>query len=81
MKVGVRLQAILRRYRPADFKEDVLQVNLPDAATVRDAAAVLGVPEKLIHAVFVNDKQASLDSVLSHGDVVRMFPPVAGCKS
>jgi molybdopterin converting factor small subunit len=78
MKVGVRLQAILRRYRPAGFRGDVAQVDLADAATVRDAAGALGVPVELIHAVFVNDEQATLDTRLAPCDVVRMFPPVVG---
>ncbi len=78
MKVGVRLQAVLRRYRPDGFKGDVVEVELPDAATVRDAAVALSVPVDLIHAVFVNDRQAALDTPLAAGDVVRMFPAVAG---
>jgi len=78
MKVGVRLQAILRRYRPAGFRGDVVQVDVPEAATVRDAASALGVPAELIHAVFVNDQQATLDARLAPGDAVRIFPPVVG---
>ena len=78
MKVKVRLQAILRRYRPAGFKGDVVEVDLSDGATARDAAIALSVPTDMIHAVFVNDKQSLLDTALSEGDVVRLFPPVAG---
>ncbi len=78
MKVGIRLQAILRRYRPAGLSGDVIEMSLPEAATVRDAATALGVPTDLIHAVFVNDEQATLDTVLSQGDRVRIFPPVVG---
>jgi len=78
MKVNVRPQAILRRYRPAGFRGDVVQVDLPDEATARDAAIALNVPTDMIHAVFVNDKQSKLDTALSEGDVVRLFPPVAG---
>jgi len=78
MKVGVRLYAILRRYRPADLTEDVIELDLADRATARDAAQALGVPDKWIHAVFVNDQQATLDMTLGPGDLVRLFPPVAG---
>ena len=78
MKVSVRLQAILRGYRPAGFKGDVIQMDLPDKATVRDAAIALSVPTDMIHAVFVNDKQSTLGTPLSEGDAVRLFPPVAG---
>jgi molybdopterin converting factor small subunit len=78
MKVGIRLQAILRRYRPAGFRGDVVQVDVPETATVRDAASALGVPVEWIHAVFVNDGQATLDTRLAPEDVVRIFPPVVG---
>jgi len=78
MKVNVRLQAILRRYRPTGFQGDVVEVTLQDGATVRDAAAHLSVPTDMIHAVFVNDKQSTLGTALSEGDAVRLFPPVAG---
>jgi len=78
MRVGVRLQAILRRYRPAGFQGDVVEATLPEGATARDAASALGVPADMIHAVFVNDKQSTLDTVLSEDDAVRLFPPVAG---
>jgi len=78
MKVGVRLQAILRRYRPAGSHADVVEVDLAETATVRDAATVLGVPPELIHAVFVNDRQVTLETQLAPGDMVRIFPPVVG---
>jgi molybdopterin converting factor small subunit len=78
MKINVRLQAILRRYRPAGFKGDVVQVDLPEGATVRDAVIALDVPTNMIHAIFVNDKQSTLDTALSEDDAVRLFPPVAG---
>ena len=78
MKVGVRLQAILRRYRPAGSRDDVVEMDLAETATVRDAAIALGVPPDLIHAVFVNDQQTTLEARLAPGDTVRLFPPVVG---
>jgi molybdopterin converting factor small subunit len=78
VKVGIRLQAILRRYRPAGFTGDVVEMNLSEGATVRDVAEALGVPTNLVHAVFVNDKQGALDAALADGDIVRVFPPVVG---
>jgi molybdopterin converting factor small subunit len=78
VKVGIRLQAILRRYRPAGFAGDVVELNLTDGATVRGAAEALGVPANLVHAVFVNDRQGTLDTALADGDIVRIFPPVVG---
>jgi molybdopterin converting factor small subunit len=78
VKVGLRLQAILRRYRPAGFTGDVIEIDLADGATVRDAVEALSVPMNLIHATFINDEQGTLDTALANGDVVRLFPPVVG---
>ena len=78
MRVGVRLQAILRRYRPTGLRADVVEMDLAEAATVSDAAAALGVPPELIHAVFVNDQQVTLETQLAPDDMVRIFPPVVG---
>jgi len=78
VKVGLRLQAILRRYRPAGFTGDVVQLDLDEGATVRDAVEALSVPVHLVHAVFVNDEQGALDTALADGDRVRVFPPVVG---
>ena len=78
MKVGLRLQAILRRYRPAGLTGDVIEMDLDNGATVRDAVEALGVPVNLIHAVFINEEQGSLDTALADGDRVRIFPPVVG---
>jgi molybdopterin synthase sulfur carrier subunit len=78
VKVGLRLQAILRRYRPAGFTGDVVELDLAKGTTVREAVEALSVPVNLIHAVFVNDEQAALDTPLAEGDRVRIFPPVVG---
>ena len=78
MKVGLRLQAILRRYRPAGFTGDFIEMDLAHGATVRDAVETLSVPVNLIHAVFINEEQGALDTALADGDRVRIFPPVVG---
>ncbi len=78
MQVTVKLHAILRRYRPAGVQDEGIPVEVPENGTPRDVAAALGVPLELIHAVFVNETQATLDTPLRPGDLVRLFPPVVG---
>jgi molybdopterin converting factor small subunit len=78
VKVGLRLQAILRRYRPAGFTGDVIEMDLANGATVRDAVEALSVPVNLVQAVFINEEQGALDTALAEGDRVRVFPPVVG---
>lgn len=53
-------------------------MEIPDGGTPREVAAALGIPLEHIHAVFVNEAQAGLDTPLRPGDLVRLFPPVVG---
>ncbi|SNB65142.1 MoaD/ThiS family protein [Thermoflexus hugenholtzii] len=78
MQVTAKLHAILRRYRPTGIRDEGIPVEIPEGGTPRDVAAALGIPLELIHAVFVNEVQATLDTPLQPGDVVRLFPPVVG---
>ncbi|HXF70032.1 MAG TPA: MoaD/ThiS family protein [Thermoflexus sp.] len=78
MQVTVKLHAILRRYRPAGVQGEDLLLEIPENGTPRDIAAALGIPVDLVHAVFVNETQATLDTPLRSGDLIRLFPPVVG---
>lgn len=78
MRVTVRLHGILRDYRPADMKVDVLPLDFEGSATVLDAAERIGIPRKVLHAAFVNDEQVGWNAALKDGDFLRLFPPVVG---
>ena len=49
-----------------------------DAATVKNLAEQVDIPEKEIHTVFVNGKRSALDNRLSDGDRVAFVPAVGG---
>ena len=78
MRVNVKLHAVLRDYRPPDFKGDVMLVELDDGVTVLKVLEHIGIPRKRLHAAFLNDEQVGVDAVLRDGDFLRLFPPVAG---
>jgi molybdopterin converting factor small subunit len=78
MKITVKLHGILRDYRPPGVKVDQFEIDLDEAAPVRRAAEHFGIPPRRVHAVFVNDEEASLETSLHNGDYVRLFPPVVG---
>lgn len=78
MRVRVKLHGILRDYRPAGFKGDVLEMELDEGATVLDVAERFGIPRKVLHAAFFNDEQIRFDTQLSDGGFLRLFPPVVG---
>lgn len=78
MNVQVRLYALLRRFHPGPDPSAWLTLELPDGATVADAAARLRLPEGLVHAAAVNGESCELDHSLREGDRVSLFPPAAG---
>lgn len=78
MKIAVKFQGILRDYRPAGAQTDQFEIDLPEAAVVRQAVEHFGIPSQRVHAVFVNGAAAHLDTLLHEGDQLRLFPPVVG---
>lgn len=78
MRVAVKLHAVLRDYRPPDFKGDVMHVELDEGATVTQVLERVGIPRRALHAAFLNDEQVGVDAVLKDGDFLRLFPPVVG---
>ena len=78
MRVEVRLFATLARYLPDDNDAGVTFVDVAEGSTVAEAARALGIPADLSRIVLVNDRDAADDRRLAAGDVVTLFPPLAG---
>ena len=78
MKITVKLHGILRDYRPPDATIDQFEIEVNEAAKVRQAITYFAIPPQRVHAVFVNGEDASVDTPLQPGDFVRLFPPVVG---
>lgn len=78
MKVEVHLFATLARYLPSGSQGGVTVLDLPPDSTVRDAAARLGIPADLDRVALINGREADPGAVLQPGDVVTLFPPLAG---
>ena len=53
-------------------------LDLPDGRTVADVARQLGIPADLARVVLVNGRDAAPEQPLAPGDVVSIFPPLAG---
>ena len=78
MKVEVRLFATLQPYLPAGARGDGVSLELPPGTTVRDVVESLKIPSDLAWLAVVNGRDAAPEDVLSPGDEVAMFPPLAG---
>jgi molybdopterin converting factor small subunit len=78
VRVEVRLFATLARYLPNDQDAGIAFLDIPDGSTVADVACALGIPGDLSRIVLVNDCDAGEERRLAEGDVVTLFPPLAG---
>lgn len=78
MKVDVRLFALLERYLPPGADGDTASLDVPVGTTVRDVVELLEIPGELSCLTVVNGRDAPPEQLLIAGDVLSMFPPLAG---
>lgn len=78
MKIEVKLFATLRDYLPKGSGQFSCKVEIDSADTVRDVLEKLKIPEEMPKIILVNGVHSNLDRVLKFGDVLSVFPPVAG---
>jgi molybdopterin synthase sulfur carrier subunit len=78
VRIQVRLFAILRRHVPDLPPRESLVLDVPDGTTVRQTIRQLAIPDGLPMVAMVNSAVSGLDQVLTEGDTLSLFPPVAG---
>ena len=78
IEVKVWLYASLRKYSPETGIADAVILQMPEGAVLADLLARLDMPKNEVKAAFVNNRQENEDYLLSDGDRVALFPPVAG---
>jgi molybdopterin converting factor small subunit len=78
VKLEVRLFATLGSYLPEGAQGDGAIMAFPAGTTVDDVVRALGIPSHLPFMTVVNGHEVDPGQVLAEGDVVAMFPPLAG---
>lgn len=78
MRVAVHLTATLRAYLPPGIRGDHVVLDVPDGTTVDQVAHSLHIPPDLERLTVVNGRDAAPDQALADGDVLSLFPPLAG---
>jgi sulfur-carrier protein len=78
MRVEVRLFATLALFLPAGAREGAASLEVPETSTVRDVVQHLGIPPDLERVTLVNGGSATPERPLRPGDIVTVFPPLAG---
>ena len=83
MKITLKLFASLTDYLPVTSKyTNIVELEVPDGATITQVTEPYNLPEKLVHLVLVNGHYiAPTDRAtlaLQPHDVLAIWPPIAG---
>jgi molybdopterin converting factor small subunit len=78
VRVEVQLFATFARYLPPHQQSGPTLVDVAAGSTVVDVVRALGIPAELSRIVLVNGQEAEETEALHAGDVVTLFPPLAG---
>lgn len=78
MEVEVKLFATLREYLPKGSGRFSCRLEIDGQTTVQDILERLKIPEGIPKIILVNGIHGKKGQVLKDGDVVSIFPPVAG---
>lgn len=82
MRITLKLYATLTDYLPAQRTGNKVEVELADGTSVQGALDGFSLPAKLTHLVLVDGNYVAPDDragrVLKDGEVLAVWPPVAG---
>lgn len=77
MVIEVRLYAVLRKYG-VQSPNGMINMEVPEATSVQELIEMLDINIDEVKLVMVNGKNTELDTILSDGDRIGLFPPVGG---
>jgi molybdopterin synthase sulfur carrier subunit len=83
MKITLKLFATLTEYLPPESRyTNIVELDVPGQTTVGTIIAEKQLPAKWVHLVLVNGRYIDPDKrdqqVLVDGDVLAIWPPIAG---
>jgi sulfur-carrier protein len=83
MKITLKLFASLTDYLPADARRsNIVELDVSEGASILQIIEPFGLPMKLVHLVLVNghyiNPEDRASRTLAEGDVLAIWPPIAG---
>ena len=78
MKIEVALYATLSQYLPQGSQSHKATIECADGVTVGQVVDQLGIPRPRPTMVLINGLHAGEDTPLKEGDLLALFPPLAG---
>ena len=78
MRIDVQLHATLVAFLPPGSRDGIAALDVDAHATVADLIRRLSIPADVSRVVLVNGHDVDDEASLRAGDVVDIFPPLAG---
>ena len=78
MGIEVKLFATLRDYLPKGSSRFSCKMEVDDHTRIKDILSKLKIPEEIPKIILINGIHGKKDQILRDGDVISIFPPVAG---
>ena len=78
MKIEIRLFATLVQYLPPGSNGRRTVLEVAGGSTVGQVLDRLGIPRNLSKLIMVDGVHRGVDTVLQDGNVLSVFPPIAG---
>ena len=78
MMIHVKLIANYREHLPSGAKNGVIDLDVTDGTTVREALSRFPIPLDDSSVIVLNGRTVDLDTPLTQGDVVSAFSAIAG---
>src|SRR4030043_1061050 len=78
MEIEVKLFATLRDYLPKGSGRFSCRMEIDGHTRVQEILTKLNIPEEIPKIILINGVHGKKEQVLKEGDVLSIFPPVAG---
>jgi molybdopterin synthase sulfur carrier subunit len=78
MEIEVKLFATLRDYLPKGSGRFSCKIEIDASTRIQDILSRLKIPEEIPKIILVNGVHRKKKQILKEGDVLSVFPPVAG---
>ena len=78
IRVEIRLYASLRKYTPQLKLGEAMEIPLREGITMQQLISTLRIPMSEVKRIIINGIAEEQDYILSNGDRIAIFPPVAG---
>jgi molybdopterin converting factor small subunit len=78
MKITIRILADHKKFLPPETNSDTYVMSISDQAHPIDVFTRLGIPTNGSYVLLINGRNVKPDQLLNEGDVIFIFPAMAG---